>query len=73
MWFTKFALRKPINFPIVKYIASTGGGTARICLNAVYGKPYRAEAEDEIREKRQVGPRLEAGVTSLTMNNRRYR
>ena len=48
--FGKFALRRSIDFPIVNCAAAMGGGTARICLNAVYNKPYRAtKAEDAIR------------------------
>jgi len=49
--FYKFALRKSIDFPIVNcaaMITDSGDkvGSARICLNAVYVKPYRAiEAE----------------------------
>ena len=52
--FVKFALRKTIDFPIVNcaaMIASKGGKVtaARVCLNAVYVKPYRArKAEDFI-------------------------
>lgn len=50
--FVKFALRKTIDFPIVNcaaMIARKGGKAtaARVCLNAVYVKPYRArKAED---------------------------
>jgi xanthine dehydrogenase YagS FAD-binding subunit len=50
--FVKFALRKTIDFPIVNcaaMIARKGGKVtaARVCLNAVYVKPYRArKAED---------------------------
>jgi xanthine dehydrogenase YagS FAD-binding subunit len=52
--FFKFALRKSIDFPIVNCAAMiTGSGdkvsAARICLNAVYVKPYRAiKAEKSI-------------------------
>ncbi len=52
--FFKFALRKSIDFPIVNCAAmiTVSGGkvsAARICLNAVYVKPYRAvKAEEEI-------------------------
>jgi xanthine dehydrogenase YagS FAD-binding subunit len=49
----KFALRKSIDFPIVNCAAATGKGNARICLNAVYNKPYRAiKAEEAIRGKK---------------------
>jgi xanthine dehydrogenase YagS FAD-binding subunit len=46
--FIKFAIRKSIDFPIVNcaaMIARNGDrvSNARICLNAVYVKPYRAE------------------------------
>jgi xanthine dehydrogenase YagS FAD-binding subunit len=55
--FFKFALRKSIDFPIVNCAAgiSTKGGkveNVRICLNAVYVKPYRAfKAEETIMGK----------------------
>ena len=52
--FVKFALRKAIDFPIVNCAAeiATSRGkvvSAKICLNAVYVKPYRAfKAEEAI-------------------------
>ena len=55
--FTKFALRKSIDFPIVNCAAAIESErgvvkAARICVNAVYNKPYRAtKAEDYIRGK----------------------
>lgn len=50
--FIKFALRKSIDFPIVNCAAAVGGGGARVCLNAVFVKPYRAtKAEDAIKGK----------------------
>jgi xanthine dehydrogenase YagS FAD-binding subunit len=50
--FIKFALRKSIDFPIVNcaaMITSTHGtvSAARICLNAVYVKPYRVSKAEE--------------------------
>ena len=50
--FEKFALRKSIDFPIVNCAAriTCAGGrvvAARICLNGVYVKPYRALAAEE--------------------------
>lgn len=50
--FVKFALRKAIDFPIVNCAArittSRGKATsARICLNAVWVKPYRAVKAEE--------------------------
>jgi xanthine dehydrogenase YagS FAD-binding subunit len=50
--FIKFAIRKSIDFPIVNCAARVGAGDVRICLNAVYNKPYRAvEAEKVIEGK----------------------
>jgi NADPH-dependent glutamate synthase beta subunit-like oxidoreductase/CO/xanthine dehydrogenase FAD-binding subunit len=55
--FIKFALRKSIDFPVVNCavaIESDDGvvKTARICLNSVYNKPYRAtKAEEYIKGK----------------------
>ena len=52
--FLKFALRKSIDFPIVNCAVMVSGSKgkvdgARICLNAVYVKPYRAiKAEEAI-------------------------
>jgi len=45
--FIKFAIRKSIDFPIVNCAASVSDGDARVCLNAVYNKPYRATAAEE--------------------------
>ncbi len=50
--FVKFALRKTIDFPIVNCaamvaVSRTKVTAARICLNAVYVKPYRATAAEE--------------------------
>jgi xanthine dehydrogenase YagS FAD-binding subunit len=45
--FIKFAIRKSIDFPVVNCAAMIGSGQARICLNAVYNKPYRAAAAEE--------------------------
>ena len=50
--FIKFAFRKSIDFPIVNCAVMVGGGSARICLNAVAPKPYRAvKAEAAIAGK----------------------
>jgi xanthine dehydrogenase YagS FAD-binding subunit len=40
--FIKFAIRSSIDFPIVNCAAMIGKGDARICLNAVFNRPYRA-------------------------------
>ena len=50
--FIKFAIRKSIDFPIVNCAVMIGNGNARICLNAVHNKPYRAlQAEEVIKGK----------------------
>jgi xanthine dehydrogenase YagS FAD-binding subunit len=50
--FLKFAIRKSIDFPIVNCAVMVGGGSPRICLNAVAPKPYRAtKAEAAIAGK----------------------
>ncbi len=50
--FIKFAIRKSIDFPIVNCAALIGKDDARICLNAVHNKPYRAvKAEEVIKGK----------------------
>jgi xanthine dehydrogenase YagS FAD-binding subunit len=50
--FIKFAIRKSIDFPIVNCAAMVGAGTVRVCLNAVYNKPYRTlPAEEAIKGK----------------------
>lgn len=59
--FLKFALRKSIDFPIVNcaaMISSSGGevDNARICLNAVYVRPYRAVYAEEAIMGRQLTP-----------------
>ena len=74
--FVKFALRSSIDFPIVNCAAAIGGGTARICLNAVYNKPYRAtKAEESIAGKaidvagaQAAGTAAVAGAKAMTLN-----
>jgi xanthine dehydrogenase YagS FAD-binding subunit len=74
--FLKFTLRTSIDFPIVNCAAAIGGADARICLNAVYGKPYRAtKAEDAIKGKtideanaEAAGAAAVSGAMALTMN-----
>jgi xanthine dehydrogenase YagS FAD-binding subunit len=67
--FTKFSLRKSIDFPIVNcavVITSRDKKIekARICLNAVYVKPYRPfKAEEAI-----IGKPLEAKTAELAGN-----
>jgi len=50
--FIKFAIRKSIDFPVVNCAAAIEAehGTvkkARICLNSVYGKPYRVDSAEQ--------------------------
>ena len=52
--FIKFALRKAIDFPIVNCAAAIGGGTATICLNAVYNKPYRATKAEQAMTGKEI-------------------
>lgn len=79
--FVKFALRKAIDFPIVNcaaMLACSGKkvASARICLNAVYVKPYRAlRAEEAIVGKTiteanadAAGAAGVAGATPMTDN-----
>lgn len=72
--FVKFAIRKSIDFPIVNCaaaITSEGGRvkTARICLNAVYIKPYRVtKAEEAIIGKAINKANAEAAGTAAVSN-----
>lgn len=57
--FLKFALRKSIDFPIVNCAAriSAANGkveSARICLNAVYVRPYRATEAEEAMVGKEI-------------------
>lgn len=52
--YIKFAIRKSIDFPIVNCAASVLDGNARICLNAVYNKPYRAAAAEEFIKGKRI-------------------
>jgi len=63
--FVKFAIRKSIDFPVVNCAAMIGAGAARICLNAVYNKPYRATAaETSIAGKAITNDSAEAAGTA---------
>jgi xanthine dehydrogenase YagS FAD-binding subunit len=44
--FIKMALRQSIDFPVVNCASMIGNGAAKICLNAVYNKPYEATAAE---------------------------
>jgi NADPH-dependent glutamate synthase beta subunit-like oxidoreductase len=77
--FIKFALRKSIDFPIVNCAAAISNKTAKICLNAVYNKPYRAsKAEAAIKGKAINEANAEAAGTAaisdaIGLNYNRYK
>jgi len=57
--FLKLAIRKSIDFPIANCAAMIAGAegqvqTARICLNSVYVKPYRAARAEEILRGKEI-------------------
>jgi len=74
--FVKFALRKAIDFPIVNCAAMvTLSGTkvaaARICLNAVYVKPFRAlKAEEALIGKTLTEANVENASTAAVSDAR---
>jgi xanthine dehydrogenase YagS FAD-binding subunit len=74
--FVKFALRKAIDFPIVNCAAMVAVSkkkvtAARICLNAVYVKPYRAtQAEEAIKGKAINEANAEAAGAAAVSNAR---
>ncbi|MBA7569766.1 hypothetical protein ES708_11507 [subsurface metagenome] len=82
--FTKFALRKSIDFPVVSCAAAIKSEkgvvkSARICLNAVYNTPYRAtRAEKYIRGKRINDSNAEKAANTIATDtcpliNNRYK
>lgn len=63
--FIKFAIRKAIDFPVVNCAAMIGAGDARICLNAVYNKPYRCtDAESSIKGQAISDTTADAAATA---------
>jgi xanthine dehydrogenase iron-sulfur cluster and FAD-binding subunit A len=67
--FIKFALRKSIDFPIVNCAAMIDGKGARICLNGVFNKPYRArKAEEAIAGKPINEVNAEAAGEAAVLN-----
>jgi xanthine dehydrogenase YagS FAD-binding subunit len=57
--FLKLAIRKSIDFPIVNCAALISGSAgriekARVCLNAVYVKPYRAIRAEEVLTGKEI-------------------
>jgi xanthine dehydrogenase YagS FAD-binding subunit len=70
--FHKFALRKSIDFPIVNcavHVITSDGRVrdARICLNAVYVKPYRAISAEEALRGKEINETTatEAGLAAV--------
>ncbi len=71
--FIKFAIRKSIDFPIVNcaaMIASKNGTVtaARICLNAIAVKPYRAIKAEKTILKKRVDENLAAAAGNAAMS-----
>jgi NADPH-dependent glutamate synthase beta subunit-like oxidoreductase/CO/xanthine dehydrogenase FAD-binding subunit len=82
--FIKFALRKSIDFPLVNCaaaITSENGvvKSARICLNSVYGLPYRVTAAERYMAGKPIdeaaaGQAADAGLAgALPLLNNRYK
>jgi xanthine dehydrogenase YagS FAD-binding subunit len=65
--FIKFAIRKSIDFPIVNCAARVGAGDARVCLNAVYNKPYRAVEAEKVIQGKSINEAIadEAGAAAV--------
>jgi xanthine dehydrogenase YagS FAD-binding subunit len=70
--FLKFAFRKSIDFPIVNcaaYLIQTGGriAEARVCLNAVHVKPYRAVSAEQFLIGKEISKEVadDAGETAI--------
>jgi xanthine dehydrogenase YagS FAD-binding subunit len=73
--FIKFALRKSIDYPIINcaaVIQNENGivKAARICLNAVYNKPYRATAAEKAIINKKIDEKTAeiAGEEAVTNN-----
>ncbi len=66
--FLKFALRTSIDFPIVNCATMVSGSDARICLNAVYNKPYRATAAEDVIKGQTIDEALaeSAGAAAVS-------
>ena len=69
--FLKFTLRKSIDFPVVNCATAISGDSARICLNAVYNKPYQATAAEEVISGQAISESLadSAGEAAVSGNN----
>jgi xanthine dehydrogenase YagS FAD-binding subunit len=65
--FLKFAFRKSIDFPIVNcaaYLNQNGGriAEARVCLNAVHVKPYRAVSAEQFLIGKEISKEVAVGA-----------
>ena len=60
--FLKFAIRKSIDFPVVNCAVMVGGGAARIALNAVAPKPYRAVKAEAVVAGKKIDEALAAAA-----------
>jgi xanthine dehydrogenase YagS FAD-binding subunit len=74
--FLKFAIRKSIDFPIVNcaaMITMSSGKVAgsRICLNAVWVRPYRASKAEKAILKRTITQRVAEAAGDAAMSNAR--
>jgi len=72
--FLKFAIRKSIDFPIVNCAAmiacSSGKVTAaRICLNAIWVKPYRAVKAERAILKKRVNKKVAEAAGNAAMSD----
>ncbi len=72
--FLKFAIRKSIDFPIVNcaaMIASSKGKVtaARICLNAIAVKPYRAAKAEETILKKRIDEKIAEAAGNAAMSD----
>jgi xanthine dehydrogenase YagS FAD-binding subunit len=72
--FLKFAIRKSIDFPIVNCAAmlTTSSGkvtAARICLNAIWVKPYRATRAEEAILKKRVDEKIAEAAGHAAMSD----
>jgi NADPH-dependent glutamate synthase beta subunit-like oxidoreductase len=82
--FTKFALRKSIDFPVVNCAAAvqTEKGTvkaSRICLNAVYNQPYRVTGAENYIQGKKITESVAAAAAEIGLKeafpliNNRYK
>ena len=72
--FIKFAIRKSIDFPIVNCAVMITGrkgviSAARICLNAIAVKPYRAAKAEKLILKKSVDESLAEAAGSAAMSD----